>query len=136
MPYFNFDESLHVNNKLVDQEHKVLIDLINGLKDAVDQGNKSLVRDEILPGLIEYTKTHFFVEEEIMQAYNYPDYAVHKKAHDGFRQKIQSLQDTLGQGDMEIPNSVMIFLKQWLSDHIMVIDKKLAKFLREEVGMS
>ena len=131
MAYFNFDKSLQVDNKLIDQEHKVLVDLVNGLKDAVDLGNPNRVLDEILPGLLEYTKTHFFVEEELMLAYDYPDFEGHKKAHDAFRNKIEALAKQLSGTEGNIPNSIMLFLKEWLTTHIMETDKKLSAFLKE-----
>ena len=134
MSYINFNDSIKVDNKLIDQEHKVLIDLVNGLKDAVDLGNSEKVIDEILPGLLEYTKTHFFVEEELMIAYDYPDIKGHKKAHDSFKGKIEALHAQLSNGDGNIPNSIMLFLKDWLTTHIMETDKKLSAYLKE-IGM-
>lgn len=130
MASLEFNQKLMVDNKLIDQEHKVLIDLINGLQDAVDLGNPGHVIDEILPGLMEYTKTHFFVEEELMLAYDYPDFEGHKKAHDAFRNKIEALHNQVSKGDGNIPNSIMLFLKEWLTNHIMEIDKKLSAFLK------
>lgn len=132
MDYIKFDDSLRVGNKIIDQEHAILIEYINLLQKAVENQSGDRVLHQVLQGLIEYTKTHFFVEEELMKAFKYPDYDGHKSAHEIFKKKIENLNKNVEQADMNISDSVLLFLKQWLTDHILKVDKKLSDFLADK----
>ncbi len=76
-----FDKQLHVGNRLMDREHAILIEYINTLQGLVDGNSSRQLVGQVLDGLIQYTKTHFYVEEELMYSFRYPDYVNHIKAH-------------------------------------------------------
>ena len=132
MSLLEFNDSLKVQNKIIDQEHAVLIEYINLLQKAVENESSVRIIGQVLEGLTEYTNTHFFVEEEIMEAYEYPDRGNHLKAHDGFRGKLAELIESYENGDTKLSDAVMNFLKDWLTEHILKIDKKLSDFLADK----
>ncbi len=132
MAFLEFDDSLKVDNKLIDQEHAVLIEYINLLQKAIENESSVKIVGQVLEGLTEYTKTHFFVEEEMMKAFVYPDVDKHKAAHEGFKDKLAKLIDNYQKGDTEISTSALEFLKNWLTEHILKIDKKLSDFLADK----
>lgn len=132
MSFIEFNDSLKVDNKLIDQEHAVLIEYINLLQKAVENESSVRIIGQVLEGLTEYTHTHFFVEEEMMKAFEYPDQAQHLKAHDGFRSKLADLIQSYENGDNQISENVMGFLKEWLTEHILKIDRKLSDFLADK----
>jgi len=125
-----FDKKLHVDNRLMDREHAILIEYINTLQGLVDGNSSRHLVEQILEGLIQYTNTHFYVEEELMYAFRYPDYVNHIKAHEKFKQTMQQLSSEYKQGKADITNDLMDFLKDWLVNHIQKIDRKLAEFLK------
>ena len=130
MSTMTFDEKLHVGNRLMDREHAILIEYINTLQGLVDSDSSRHLVGQVLEGLIQYTKTHFYVEEELMYAFRYPDYVNHIKAHEKFKQTMQQLSSEYKQGQADITNDLMDFLKDWLVNHIQKIDRKLADFLK------
>ena len=132
MSFFEFNDNLKVQNKLIDQEHAVLIEYINLLQKAVENESSVKIIGQVLEGLTEYTNTHFFVEEEMMKAFEYPDVSKHKQAHEGFCKKLATLIENYEQGDTHISDSVMDFLKEWLTEHILKIDKQLSDFLADK----
>lgn len=132
MTFIQFDDSLKVGNKLIDQEHATLIEYINLLQRAVENDTSVKVVGQVLEGLTEYTKTHFFVEEELMQAFDYPDKGKHVLAHEGFRVKLADLIKNYNSGDAQITGSVLGFLKEWLTEHILKIDKQLSDYLADK----
>ena len=132
MSYIEFDDTLKVGNKLIDQEHEMLISYINLLKKAVENEASGAIVGQVMRGLVEYTRTHFFVEEELMKAYDYPDRESHMKAHDGFRAKATTLVKSLENGEKIDLQGVLAFLIEWLTAHILKIDAKLAEFLRDK----
>jgi len=125
-----FDEKLHVGNRLMDREHAILIEYINTLQGLVDGDSSRHLVGQVLEGLIQYTTTHFYVEEELMYAFRYPDYVNHIQAHEKFKQTMQQLSSQYKQGEADITNELMDFLKDWLVKHIQKIDCKLADFLK------
>lgn len=132
MAFIEFDDSLKVENKLIDQEHAVLIEYINLLQKAVENETSVKIIGQVLEGLTEYTKTHFFVEEEMMKAFGYPDEKKHKAAHDGFRAKLAELIKKHNSRDASVSGNAMLFLKEWLTEHILKIDRKLSDFLADK----
>jgi len=129
MTYFKFDDSLKVENKLIDQEHMVLIDYINLLQKAVKNETSIKIVGLVLGGLTEYTRTHFFVEEEMMKAFEYPDVDKHKAAHEIFKDKLAELIHDYENDTAEISDSALSFLKYWLIEHILKTDRQLSDFL-------
>lgn len=132
MSYLEFNSSLQVENKLIDQEHAVLIDYINLLQKAIENESSIKIIGQVLEGLTEYTKTHFFVEEELMKAFEYPDVGQHKAAHEGFKGKLADLIHNYENGHTEISASAMSFLKDWLTEHILKVDRRLSDFLADK----
>lgn len=130
MSFMEFNDSLRVGNRLIDQEHEQLIEFINLLQRALENDASEGLVGQVLNGVIEYTKTHFFVEEELMRAYDYPDVENHKKAHIGFKGQAQKLVEQYERGEGGLTESVMQFLKDWLTGHIMTVDAKLSAFLK------
>jgi hemerythrin-like metal-binding protein len=132
MSYIEFDDSLKVGNKLIDQEHEMLISYINLLKKAIENEASGAIVNQVVRGMVEYTRTHFFVEEELMKAYDYPDREAHLKAHDVFRTKATMLVRSLEHGEeIDLPG-VLTFLIEWLMSHILKVDARLADYLRDK----
>jgi len=129
MSYIVFDDSLRVGNKLIDQEHAVLIEYINLLQRAMENDTSDTIVKQVLDGLVDYTKTHFFVEEEMMKAYDYPGQKQHLLAHQSFRDKLDKLQQEYKGKDASVSSSALNFLKEWLKNHILKIDVELANFM-------
>ena len=125
-----FDKKLHVDNRLMDREHAVLIEYINTLQGLVDGDSSKHLVGQVLEGLIQYTKTHFYVEEELMYAFRYPDYANHINAHEKFKITMNELSSQYKTGEVDVSDELINFLKDWLINHIQKIDRKLAEFLK------
>jgi hemerythrin len=132
MPFFAWNSTLEVGIKLVDTQHKVLVDLINRLHDAMKEGRGKEVLGPILAELVTYTNTHFKAEEELMVKSKYPDFAAHKKIHDDLKQQVQDLQKKFESGNTLMTIDVMTFLKDWLSKHIQGIDKKYVPQMKQQ----
>lgn len=132
MSYFEFNDSLKIGNKVIDQEHAVLIEYINLLQTAVENNTGTELLGQVLDGLTEYTKTHFFVEEELMKAFGYPAMSNHKAAHESFKRNLETFIRNYEQGDTQITGRTLNFLKEWLTEHILKVDRKLSDFLADK----
>jgi methyl-accepting chemotaxis protein len=109
----------------MDQQHKVLIALINELNQAIEVGAAKTVIGNVLIKLVDYAVNHFRQEEEYMRSINYPEYDSHIKVHKSFIQKTDELMGVFKEhGHTKITADVVVFLKDWLVNHIMKMDKK------------
>lgn len=129
-------DELNVGIQEIDEQHKVLVNLINELYGAMIKGGTKETNGEILNRLVDYTKTHFIVEESLMRILGYEDYDAHKKRHDDFVGQLGELKRTYDQGQAHISMELMNFLKDWLSGHIMKTDKEYAPYFLKKGAKS
>ena len=135
MALFVWDTKYSVGVRELDSQHKVLVDLLNELFDAMQAGKTNDILGKIIKKLVDYTKTHFATEERYMQQYSYPDLASQKKEHEAFTAKVLAFQEQFDSGRMALSVSVTSFLKDWLVQHISGSDKKYGPFFNSK-GLS
>lgn len=97
------------------------ISLILSIKPCLHE--KELLTDT-LDHLAAYTMYHFSTEEKYMCQYNYIDPASHKREHDTFVTKIDSLITDFRSNKLGLPIEIVSFLRDWVSTHIRGTDKK------------
>lgn len=124
---WNADYSVHI--ELVDEQHKKLVGLINGLHDAMKLGKGKDVLGKTLSQLVDYTAYHFKEEEKLFKVYAYPDYLPHKREHDALTKQALELRERFVRGELFLSNETVLFLKDWLNSHILGSDKKYGPFL-------
>ncbi|MGR3319907.1 MAG: bacteriohemerythrin [Candidatus Anammoxibacter sp.] len=132
MEIFIWDDKYLVNIKEIDDQHKKLVDLINKLNEAMYEGQGCEMLEVVLKDLVIYTKSHFANEENLLSSNGYPDFLKHKEKHDELTGQVIDLQKQFEGGRIMITLQVMKFLKDWLSNHILDIDKKYAPFLKDK----
>lgn len=123
-------EALSVQVGGMDDDHRVLIDLINQLASAEKIGNRRIA-ESVLDELINYTIDHFNREEQFLQEAGYPfsDLVAHKLQHASFTETIQDIRWQYLHGFRpKINKEVLLFLRDWLSKHILVEDMKYAEW--------
>ena len=73
MSIVKWSNSLLIGNEMIDNEHKMLVDLVNNLHTAILEDKADEVINSVLSSLHGYTKDHFSDEEKLMTSINYPD---------------------------------------------------------------
>ncbi len=132
MAYIDWNENLSVGLNSFDEQHKKLVSIVNRLYDAMKEGKGRDVLGEVFSELIEYTKFHFKSEEEVMLKYDFPGYKEHLDEHNKLTKEVMELKEKYDKGNIFITVEVLSFLKEWLSHHILEVDKKYGPFLREK----
>lgn len=122
--FIQWSEEISVGVEELDEQHKVLVELINELHNAMQNRHSNDVIQEILTRLTEYTRIHFAVEESLMRILGYPDYEKHKKQHEELIRSIIELSNRLKLGKANVSFALMHFLRLWLTKHIMESDKQ------------
>ena len=123
MPFFVWTDDLSVKVRVIDDQHKKLFRIINTLHEAMREGRGRQKVEETLEELVDYTVYHFGIEEKYMQQVNYPDYYNHKAQHDAFAKKIAAFRKAHEKNQFGLSNELMLFLRDWLTNHIMGTDK-------------
>jgi hemerythrin len=129
MSFMVWSEALSVGLGSVDEQHGWLVDATNRLHAELARGTPDRqVTGNIIEGLMDYTMNHFIMEEALFLEHGYPEAAAHKTQHDAFTAKIMETLIRFEEGQ-EVGGETLDFLKQWLVEHIMRVDKAYAPFL-------
>lgn len=129
---FHWSNDFNVDIQEIDEQHKVLIDLLNQLHEAIRGLRGKAASREILDRLAEYTRTHFLLEESLMRVTHYPGFEIHKQQHEDLIKQISELQRKLDEENASISFELLHFLKNWLIQHINESDKRFGKFFTEQ----
>ncbi|KPL76552.1 hemerythrin [Ornatilinea apprima] len=131
MPIMKWMDEYSVQVAELDQQHQKLIELINLLHDEMRQGKGRESLGRILDQLIEYTRVHFTTEEDWMARAGYAGLAAHREEHRALTRQVEELQDQHRAGSRTLSLEVMVFLKDWLVNHIQKTDQKYSDVLKE-----
>ncbi len=130
MAYFEWADDLVIDGGPIDQDHRLLVDLVNELHTATSQGCGHAVIASILQRTVDSTRAHLTREEELMARKGFPDLEKHKQGHRAFLESLQGLQQRLNEGSITVAAQLSMVLRDWLSLHIRRNDKELLKFER------
>ncbi len=131
MPFITWDDCYSVHVSEMDDEHKKIIKIINQLDTAIRDENESDVIGDIINQLVEYTSTHFAHEENFMTDIGYPNVDDHKELHSGLSEVTKMYQNEYNSGQAVSAEKLMLFLWNWLLDHIMSDDKAYGLYITE-----
>jgi len=116
---------------IVDQQHRRLLDLINQLYLSMKGGGDKETVKQAVDQLVDYTRTHFSMEENLLREHGYPDFASHKQVHDRFVDEVLNYREKIRGGTRLAAADIFNFLKGWLISHIEQQDRDgYAPFLR------
>lgn len=121
-------EELSVRNLTIDNEHKQLFALIDDFYKGIKDNSPRERLEELILGLVDYTKTHFSNEEKHMQKMGYPKLEEHRELHQHFIAKTQNYYERLTTRKLILSIEVTNFLKDWLVNHIKGSDQQYAAF--------
>ena len=127
---FAWDDSFNVGIQEVDEQHRVLVSLLNKLHVAILGHHGKQTSRDILNQLAEYTRTHFLLEESLMRLTHYPGFDIHKEQHESLIKQVVDLQTKLDQENITITFELLHFLKNWLMQHINESDQRFGKHFK------
>ncbi len=134
MAEIEWDNSLSIGVKLIDEQHKMLIQRLSDLSGAIEMSQGEVETAKTLDFLVDYTDFHFSTEEKRMMEQNYPGLEEQKQQHAEFKGHLKQLvEDFEEEGPTKaLGTSINVFLLNWLVKHIKGVDLKFGEFLNEK----
>lgn len=128
--FCTWSDEYRLGNKVLDRQHMYLFDILNTLH----EGQKDIhVQKKCFDELKKYAQKHFITEEETMRVYGFPimELERHQKEHQNFARKIDDFCKVIEDESTVVMESVMVYLKNWLSNHVLKSDRELIKYLTD-----
>ncbi len=119
---------------LVDQwnnDHNKIFDYINDIHEHIKQNHDDSVILPIMKALGVFTTEHFAREELQFIATGYAQYNEHKAIHEKLLDQVNEVIHKLETNEPIDLIEVLLFLKKWLIDHIMGVDKKYGPWMND-----
>ena len=118
--------------KLIDDQHKALVVLINDMFKHVsgNQEQEHAYFSNVIHEIIKYVKIHFATEEKILLATKFAGFSQHKREHDFFILTVMEKVDEYNARKHTNLSSFTKFLKDWVLSHIAIMDKQYFEYLR------
>lgn len=130
MPLITWGPQIEIGIKVIDKQHRRLVDLINQLDEALKEDRGGEVMGEIFAELIDYTHTHFRYEEGLLSEHGYEEYRQHCREHLIFTDQIEIYKDRFDAGMFSVTGTVMEYLRGWLLTHITSSDRAYIETLK------
>ncbi|MCW9035863.1 MAG: bacteriohemerythrin [Rhodospirillales bacterium] len=124
-PWIPWDDALSIGIDVVDEHHRYLFKLINDLYTAVTDNHGCRAVAQTLQALEQYTLIHFREEERMMSLYNYTRLNEHTSQHNKFCDNIAKARSELIRNPLTLGRETLLFLRSWLTNHIMKEDALL-----------
>lgn len=134
MARIDWNDSFSVNNDIIDKQHQKLVQLYNDLHESLLHGsieNATATRIDTLNKLVDYIEYHFSTEEGLLKEVHFPDFDKHYQTHKVFSKQIKSFQQDIQNGELVFTTSLIKLLRNWITDHILTMDKAYTDYLNE-----
>jgi hemerythrin len=118
----------------IDNEHKLLVEIINELSDALDIHERVQIRIVVmtLDKLSRCIRRHFESEERFLMFNNYPEFDTHQLEHTKLMAQLELFERGFQAEKRAFNVKMLIFLKDWLVRHIITHDCKFGFYFRDK----
>jgi hemerythrin-like metal-binding protein len=117
----------------VEAEHRVQLDLLRALKEAVEKGADPSSTSVLLGQLLEYSDGHFLSEQLLMRLHAYPAYEHHVQEHDRLVEQLRAMAQSWERGEGREAGRLLQQVEEWLLVHMTTTDSALEAYLAEHV---
>ncbi len=127
--FITWDSKYSVGVPEMDNQHKELIKLINKL--YISMRDKRDV-DKVMQGVVQYTVRHFKEEESLMVSLKYSGLKQHLAMHKKVISQVKQFAQRVEKREKGIEKKLLIFLKEWLLNHILKQDKRYGVYYKRQ----
>lgn len=129
-----WNETLITGIDLIDFQHKILVEKINELYIKIQEKTVSQkFLEKILKDLVAYTIYHFDTEEQFFHMFNYEKRKIHLSEHKYFKTQLTEFNEEFVKGNKKLDEALLIFLNEWLINHILHTDMEYVAELKKHM---
>lgn len=139
MPKIVWSKRYSVNVKDLDDQHRRIAELVNGVNDRIKSREESKGIVTGFTELIDFTKAHFEAEEALMKKTDFPDRKKHRREHKELvnllrdvRKQFKREAKSLGDFDYDVAKDWLAIHQDWFSVHLAHSDKDFGAFLNKK----
>lgn len=130
MPLIVWTDQMSVGVKLLDNDHKRLVLLVNQLHDGLISGGAKPALEQKFEELIQQVRAHHAQEEQILAEFGYRNSELHQQEHAQLIDQIMQLQMRfLNSTQLAVELDLMRQLREWLFKHIQSSDQEFISHL-------
>lgn len=133
MEFFKWTDEYSVNIQEIDNQHKMIVDILNELYNAFMNKEHDKKLGEVIVKLADYANFHFATEEKYFDKYPDDSIKLHKEQHEEFRLKIDAYKNQYSKDISSLTFVLIQFVKNWLVTHISGTDKAYFLKIRENI---
>jgi hemerythrin len=134
MPRFHWTDDYKIGISAIDSQHARIVEYLNAL-DKVLAGKDKASIEHVLEELIDYTRTHFVFEEDMLEQADFPSLAEHRQGHAHFIKNITEFQKRAAAGE-DIAQELLTMLQRWLVAHILNDDVEYAALVKKSFRLN
>jgi len=129
----SWNNSMLIGISQIDNQHRALVDAINKLIEACNQGKGRMEIEQTLNFVVSYTMDHFRDEEIVQEKVGFPGALMHKQKHAAFIKQVGSLVQEFNK---EGPSVALVgklnkSLVEWVINHIKTEDMKIGQHINK-----
>lgn len=122
---------MNVGVKLLNNDHKQLVNLINNLHDGLVTGQSKAVLENEFEQLVTYTRFHHANEERLLDEAGFHGLLTHKQEHEQMLEHLLRMQIRfIESSQLGVEMEIMQQLRVWLFRHIQGSDQHFASHLK------
>ncbi len=126
----NWSINFSVSVKEIDDQHKVLISIINEATELIRTDDCTFnTMYEMVTKMDRYVVEHFQFEEKLMFENSYPELEEHVRQHNQFRYDMEKFNIFDVKQPKNFIEDALVYLMDWLTKHIMSTDKRFGNYI-------
>lgn len=131
MTLLTWNHTCAVGVRAMDDQHGILMDTVNELRLAVMRGCGREQLSESLDRLIEFTRMHFWSEEQLMEQSGFPGLAEHRAEHHSMLARMLHAAHRVQYGEGVRMRPMLCTLRDGFLEHIEVLDRQYGPWLNK-----
>ncbi len=131
MSLLTWSYACSVDVRAMDDQHGILMDTINELRLALVHGSGREQVSALLDQLIEFTRMHFWSEEQLMEQTGFPDLAGHRAEHHRMLAEMLRSAHCLQHGEGIQTRAMLCALRDGYIEHIEGLDREYGPWLND-----
>ena len=130
--YLKWNDSLSTGVEKFDEQHKMLLKLLNRLLGLIKEREDTSGMGSILQELVFFALSHFNDEEDAMKRFGYEHIEEHIIEHDKIKLMVGRLHQNYLAGNRPETIEILEVITRWFEDHLKNMDSKYGPFLKEK----